>query len=648
MSGGSSEVDALRARVSELEGRLAELESATGVLDAEFLSSLLNALPAFVVRVDADLRLRYINRLAEGYRMEDAIGRSMFEFIPAEFQEAARVSIGRALADGSVQHYQIRGQGGPNKLADYETIVAPVADAGGRSGVVLVAFDITEQAERQRALARSEERLRIAVEATGLGLWSWDLATNRTEWSERMCEIMGRNTPLGVADYKEAVHPEDREMIRAALRKIAGADENAWTAHRILRPDGETRWVIPCGRINTDDSGAVVHVVGGLLDVTPIRLLEQRLLQAERLESLGTLTAGVAHNFNNLLAVIRPTLDLLLDHVDRDGLPLLSEATVATDRATNVIRQLMVFAGTRRQLAGDSVDLGETVRSVVQLAQRLVAPEITLELDEVPEPLPVTTQVGEVEQVIINLITNARDALRSSRTRAPRIRVRVERTEHTPPTCAASVGGFARLVVEDNGPGVDPSIQPRIFDPFFTTKRPGEGTGLGLAISWSVARRLGGTLECVSNPHEGSSFVFYLPLDDRAEPRAATEPAPLPTARPLRLIVVDDDEAVVRAVTQALIHGGHEVLCASSVGACLALTETRPVSAILLDQSLPDGRGTNSVAALRERWAGAKIALFTGEDVNEHERKLVDVVLTKPLSMTQLLQALQTLAVSAR
>src|SRR5688572_16875487 len=160
----------------------------------------------------------------------------------------------------------------------------------------------------------SEARLRLAVEATGIGLWSLDVASGTLEWSPRMQEIMGRTKPLGDEEYLLAVHPEDQALARAVYERLRGGDDTAWMRHRIVRPDGEVRWVVPAGKIIRDASGKPSQIIGGYLDVTELHHLEERVRHAERMEALGTLTSGVAHNLNNLLAVIRPTLELATAH----------------------------------------------------------------------------------------------------------------------------------------------------------------------------------------------------------------------------------------------------------------------------------------------------------------------------------------------
>ncbi len=651
MGNDSEDISALRSKLEALQeenaglrSRLAQPRVAQGG-DSEFLQSLLRALPTFVVRIGPDLRISFINRLAVGFRTEDAVGRSVLDFISPEYHERVRSTVGKACRTGNVERYTVTGQGDHAGPAHYETIVAPVNEPGGERGAILVSFDTTAQVERERALIESEEQLRLAVDATGIGLWTIDLKTGRVWWNERTREIMGRDAPLPMDRYvPEAVHPEDREIVGGSMGKLQEGEDNAWTPHRIQRPDGEVRWIIPSGKVVRDAEGKAVRIVGGHLDVTSTHQLENRLREAEKMEALGTLTTGVAHNLNNLLAVIRPTLDLLEDYVRAQGRDLLTEAVRATDRASNVVRQLMTFAGKRRAARPQVVLLSKLVQEAVDLSRRSMPPNIQLYFASTLPQAMVRVDPSELSEVFANLLVNARDALLEAGTAGARIEVTVEGVR-TAPGVATAAGtavaspGLARVVVSDNGPGIEESVRRRVFDPFFTTKAPGKGTGLGLAISWSVARAAGGSMDCESSPGESTRFSVYLPLVAGApsqRPKLETE---RPGSGGLRVLLVDDNEQV-RAVTRRILMKGHHVVVeAATARAAVAAAEQQAFDVILLDQSLPDARGSQIVPELR-RLSGGKVLLFTGQDVDRGELREVDGLLSKPLRAKDLLDAL--------
>jgi PAS domain S-box-containing protein len=645
---GERDIQALREENAALRRRVAEYESRDFAADAEFLHSLLGALPAFVIRVDPELRIRFLNRYAAGFSPADALGKSMFEFLdPAQRLEHEQ-GVRAVLETGAPRRYQMRGMGDHGKLVDYETIMTPVTESDGRRGLLFVSFDVTEQAARQRALERSQASLGLAVEATGIGLWSWDAGSGKVEWSERMREIMGRAEPLDPDAYvRIAVHPDDRASVQSAMDKMQAGEASRWISHRIVREDGEVRWIIPCVSVKRDAAGNR-RLLGGNLDVTQIHALEERVRQAERMESLGTLTAGVAHNFNNLLAVIRASLDLIAAQLTDDARAAHADALHATDRAAEVVRQLMTFAGKRRTAESEQRALAELAGAAVRLCRRSFGVALPIDLELGPDLPLVSCEPAELEQVLVNLLVNARDALLEARPQEPKIRVRVDVVDQVPdappPGRGAPRRRFACVLVSDNGTGMAEAVQKRVFDPFFSTKGPGRGTGLGLAMSWAVVRALGGTIACDSLPGRGTTFRVYLPLADVQ--RAVHDATPLSelVGTPLSVLLVDDDEFVRRVIRRVLQHACHATIEAASATEALHIAARRPaIDVVLLDQSLPDMRGIQIVPALREALPGVKIYLFTGDDVPDDELCQVEGLLSKPLSAERLLGTLAAL-----
>jgi len=493
--------------------------------------------------------------------------------------------------------------------------------------------------------ADASEALRLAVEATGIGLWSVDVATGTLEWSPRMQEIMGRSEPLRDEEYLLAVHPEDQELARAVYDRLRGGDDTAWMRHRILRPDGEVRWVVPAGKIVRDASGNPVRIIGGYLDVTALHHLEERVRHAERMEALGTLTSGVAHNLNNLLAVIRPTLELASAHVSGEGSALLGDAMVAAKRATRVVRQLMAFAGRTHTTQSKIVLLAPLIQAALELSRRSLPAEIRLTFSAQASDVHVECDPDELSEVLLNLILNARDALLSAGTEEPRIDVEIAPQSAKRVGAAPDAPGHARVrvSVRDNGPGMPDHVKRRVFDPFFTTKGPTAGTGLGLAISWTVVRALGGSIECDSVPEQGSSFHLYLPISgpDVSEPEL--RPSLAPYVRPLSILLVDDDHFVRRVTRRALLRASHTVTEAATAKEALSIAEQDSYDIVLLDQWLPDSCGTDIIDEIRQRTAGAKIVLFTGQDIDESTTLAADALLSKPMGARELLDTLATL-----
>lgn len=637
--------EGLRKHLAEVSQELAELKRRQKAARREkaFLDGLLGAIPGFVARMDSELRLQYLNRLPKGIEYDQVLGQPAETFIAPEQWPATLATIERSRESGRVEHLEVIGTGAEGRPAHYRAVVTPIADGEGGTGFVLVSFDVSEEVNRQRELERSEAQLRLAVEATGIALYRADYQTGEIEWSERMKQLMGREEPLGGKAYVEQiVHPEDREAATASQLRLQRGDANPWLKHRIVRPDGTVRWVIPTGMVTRDDRGQPLHSIGGFLDVTETHALEGRLQQAARLEALGTLTGGVAHNLNNLLAVLRPTLDVLGDHVGDDGKPLLAEALDTTGRAAKVVRQLMKFARRREQSELRQVSLAMLVKDAVESCRPTLPDNVQLDLSKLADPVMAYCDPSELSEVVMNLIFNARDSLTSGGTANACIRVELVADAEAPSsTGVPSRHPYALLTVSDNGPGMTEAVRERIFDPFFTTKGP-RGLGLGLAMSWRAVSALGGVMLCESEPGQGARFQIYLPQNEAAEPQPDSMRADLEPTTHLSVLLVDDDASVRRATRRALSRGHHQVVEASTGAEALSRAHAE-LDAILLDHFLPDIPGTELVGRLREIALHAKIVIFSGEDLDEEQTPGVDAIWTKPLRAPDLLSKLSQL-----
>ena len=477
--------------------------------DAAFLRAVLEAVPAFILRLDPDRRINYINHLRPGVTLDEVLGRPATEYITADHHERFDAAVDQALHTGQHAPFDVQGVRGDKRLY-FEGLAIPIPHGDGRSGVCVVVNDVTQRVANNAALQASEEKLRVAVEATGIGLWSWDPATDSLEWSPRMLEITGQSAATGNEYTERLVHPDDRERIRSEFRTRPGPDGRL-PLHRIVRPDGEVRWLMPCGRHVTSDAGTVVRLRGGTLDVTAHRSIEERLRQSQKLDALGSLTAGVAHNFNNMLAVIVPALDLAARNSGGMHERIYLDAAQAARRATDLVRQLMMFAGQRRVAAPRPQDMAELALRAVSMCRSTFERHVRIETAIQQHIPPVVCDATAIEQVIVNIMINARDALTSRDHGTPCIKLDLASASPMQPESGLTSGPYVRLRVEDNGTGMSDQVKQRLFEPFFTTKEPGKGTGLGLATSYGIVRDHGGFIVFDSQLGRGTIADLFLP-----------------------------------------------------------------------------------------------------------------------------------------
>jgi PAS domain S-box-containing protein len=486
---------------------------------------------------------------------------------------------------------------------------------------------LRESAERARrknaeeALRQSEERFREM--AGRIEDVFWLAAPNGLDWlyvSPAYERIWGRTLVELHAQPEQwinAVAAEDREAVAQARAQLAEGREFR-IEYRLARPDGTIRWVDERGYPVRAADGTIKRTVGVAMDITQRKQLESHLAQSQKMEALGQLAGGVAHDFNNVLTVIVGYSRLLLD---QGGLPPemaepLTQIYTAGTRASNLTRQLLLFS--RKQPAERRVfDLNHAVGDMAKMLERLIGEHIALKLEPAAEPMAVEGDAGMIEQVLMNLAVNARDAMAGGGTLTIGVeKLAIERPEARRHP-AARAGEFACVSVCDTGCGIPPEILGRIFEPFFTTKGPARGTGLGLATVFGIVQQHQGWVEVESAVGAGTSFRVLLPAS-----AAVVAPAPRRAARPAvvnggsETVLLVEDEPTVREYAVAVLRGhGYRVLQAASGVEALETWKwhRERISLLFTDVVLPDGlSGVDLIARLREEKPMLRLVLTSG------------------------------------
>lgn len=476
--------------------------------------------------------------------------------------------------------------------------------------------DISERQQREAALRESEQLLSQALAAAHMGAWRWDAATNSTSWdsNERKLLGVGDTHPASLASLIELIVPEDRQKFTEAVDRCAKTGEIYKLEFRILRPDGHMRWLADHGEPEMDASGQLVGFRGVIRDITEERELEEQLRRAQRMESIGQLASGVAHDFNNLLMVIRGNTEYMLGHAAEGSVfHKNSEAILrAADRAAGITRQLLAFS--RKQVVQPRVvEFGNAVNETTNLVRSLLGPTIRLDVRLPAEPLRVLADSGQLEQVVLNLVLNARDAMPQGGT----ITVSVDRIPPGSDLLRRHIDrkdcDYILLTVRDTGIGMDEATRERIFEPFFTTKDIGKGTGLGLATVYGIVEQSSGWITVESSPGQGATFHVFLPESPAAEPVEApvVEGTLCGTET---LLVVDDEEAIRELATVFLGGQGYRVISASSGEEALDLIRRHsdPIHALITDALMPGMGGMTLAKRLRELLPAIKILFISG------------------------------------
>ncbi|MGK3996518.1 ATP-binding protein [Sorangium sp. So ce1024] len=402
-------------------------------------------------------------------------------------------------------------------------LIAPALVEGARDRGVCFVLDMTARRDAEGALRASEERLRLVVRATSDAFWDWDLSSGRVTGSERMRSFYGTggaDIEENAAWWFERVHPDDRDRVMNALRRaIEGKETTFELWYRCVLADGSYADVHDRGIVLRDGCGKAYRMLGAVSDVTERRQLETRLLLADRMASLGTLAAGVAHEINNPLAYMVANVDFARQELRARGaarvdalVSALDEAAEGGARVRHIVSGLKTFSRADDGALGP-VEIDRVIQLVLRMAQQQIRSKARLVLDLAPVP-PVHANEAQLGQVILNLLVNAAQALPDGDEAGNEIRV----------STAAAPQGRVRIEVRDTGPGIAPELRRRIFDPFFTTKPIGEGTGLGLAICHGIVASFGGEIGVESEVGHGACFRVLLPVwradAGGADPRA--------------------------------------------------------------------------------------------------------------------------------
>src|SRR5579859_73964 len=518
-----------------------------------------------------------------------------------------------------------------------------------------ILFDISERKATEVALRESEERLRLALEAAHLGMWEWDPESDAVFWDDRHCSLFGltpQASPATATKFIELVYPEDREWVRHAVREALRHDEAYGAEYRVRWPDGREHWLASAGRVLHRDGNSKARRMRGITyDVTDRRGLEEHLRRAQKMEAIGQLAGGVAHDFNNLLMVIRGHVELLLNRPGIDpGTARNAEAIQkASDRAAGITQQLLAFS--RKQvLQARVIEMRSVVSDIANLLRRLLGPMVEFRLQLPAEPLWVRADESQLEQVVLNLAINARDAMPTGGT----VTAIIDRVAGDSPHVRRRPGmpaiDYIRLRVIDTGTGMDAATQARIFEPFFTTKEFGKGTGLGLATVYGVVKQSDGWIWVDSMLGVGTTFEIFLPAVNEPEPESvAKEKIGIDAVGSETILIVDDEEGVREVATQYLSARGYRVLAAESATKALELAAAHagPIHVLVTDAVMPGMSGAALAKTLLGQRPETKVLFMSGysEDASllEDARARGEAFLQKPFGLDSLAERLREL-----
>jgi len=548
--------------------------------------------------VDREGRVQYVNTAAAG-RLgrppEEIAGKRLEELFPPAIAARFRDSVAQVFASGADRYAEEPARYGEREVW-IGTWLVPLESGGEVESVMGVSRDITDRVRAEQALRASEERYRLLFERNLAGVFRTSLDGRILECNDAFARIYGyANRGEIVARNASELYPTP-EARRLLIERLRERDTLLDFELQGRRRDGSLLWALVNASLLREGGEAGAFVIEGTaFDITDRKRLERQLRQAQKMEAIGQLAGGVAHDFNNLLGVIGGHTELALKRLGLED-PLrrhLDEIRQAGDRAAGLTRQLLAFS--RKQIVEPTLlDLNEVVRGLAGMLGRLIPEDIQLVTVLGAEPALVSADRGQVEQVMMNLVVNARDAM----PQGGRLAIETGHAALDEAYCreheGARPGPHVMLAVSDTGIGMDAETRSHVFEPFFTTKEPGKGTGLGLATVYGIVKQAGGSIWVYSEPGQGTTFKVYLPRAEEGAGLARPAAAPGETPRGTETILLVEDEETLRTLTREVLEAlGYTVLEARHGVEALELSEGRQgrIDLLLTDVVMPHMSG---------------------------------------------------------
>lgn len=588
-----------------------------------------------------------------GHTTAELLAKPFFEFVH-EDDRGNTVAAFQALLDGRrVIDFENRYRCADGSYRWLSWRSAPATDGN----IYAVARDVSENKATQNQLRVSEERFRQFADNAQDAFWIFDIGPERFTFVNPAFERIFGIEPARLYEdhslWSSAIFTDDRERVRAAFAdwRSSGAARPLSIQYRVNQPDGEIRHVEDCAFPIVDQHGSLYRIAGVATDVTERHVLEERLFQSQKMEAVGRLAGGVAHEFNNFLTSILGNLEFVQEAVatnaDRGAvLRDVERIDAVARRAASLTRQLLTLSS-RRVVQPTVFDLNRLVLDSEMVLSRLIPDNIELKSSVPDRPSYVLAGPPQIQQVIMNLVVNAKDAMPNG----GKLSLRVDHADVDAAMVARmpdlALGPYVRLTVSDTGCGMDEETVGRVFEPFYTTKPAGAGTGLGMAIVHGIVKQSRGAITVQSRVQQGSTFEIHLPLVQPAKPaQTASRDEGVLTGRET-ILVCEDDAEVRHLVCTVLERNGYQVHAADDPLAALLMARSLvQIDLLLTDVIMPTMSGVRLAERLKEHHDRTRVIYMSGYTADELDHHGVVeqsvALLEKPFSPAALLHRVRT------
>jgi PAS domain S-box-containing protein len=503
---------------------------------------------------------------------------------------------------------------------------------------------LTKKNKTEKSLRTSEKKLKEAQRITHFGSWEYDIKKDKLQWSDEVYRILGlnpKNTPPSYKTFISIVHPEDKSFVDEAYKDSIKNKTPYSIEHRICLNDGTIKHVRQHAEIYYDDTGKAVSSSGTIQDITELKDKEDQLRRTQKMDALGKLTGGIAHDYNNMMSVIIGYSELLLPQVKgkKKAIEYIQQILTASDRARTLTDKLMSFSRYKFSET-EIIDINKQIQAQQQLLEKTLTARIQLTLDLASDIWLTQLDSGDLNDAIINMSINASHAIEGNGTMTITTQ-NIYLNENKAEALELEAGDYILLSLEDSGSGMDSKTISQIFDPFFSTK--GErGTGLGLSQVYGFAKRSGGTIDVQSQLGHGSKFTFYFPRHHAESEKTTTInniSSPSISGGSETILVVDDESALCELSATILKTHGYQVLMANSAKQALELLKTEHINLLFSDIIMPKMNGYELAEIVKKKYPDVIIQFVSG--FNDIENLNIDIsdlnILQKPFTHNELL-----------
>ena len=614
---------------AKLDRKLVQVREADARLEVYVrrCEAILDTAPDAIISVDPDRRIQTWNRAAEalfGYGEAEIVGQPVDVLIPEDQRALAHAKMAEASPKGRVVPWETIRLTKDGRAVD---VAVHLRWLGASVGHVAVVTDISERRRVHARLKTLDDRFRRFLASSPTVLYSLAVRDGAfiPAWvSDNLDRVFGHTVDEALAPgwWSDHLHPDDRDGAVAATTQLL-AEGHVTHEYRFRARDGAYRTVLDELVLVRESNSSPAEVFGTWVDVTEVRHaaaerdgLRRQLEGAQRMEAIGRLAGGVAHDFNNVLTVVTAHAGFVAEEL-RAGDPMRADAEAILDaarHASGLTRQLLAFSR-RQPMQPRILDPNRVLRSMASMFRRLLGEDVALEVRLTDDIVPVEVDESQIEQVILNLVVNARDAMPTGGRLVVETGVREVAGSAVATLGVPAAGRYVQLSVSDTGVGMDEATRTRIFEPFFTTKEPGKGTGLGLATAYGVVTQSGGAISVDSHPGQGTRFDVLLPVVDKPISEAARGgPPPDASGRGETVLVVEDEPMVRRLAGRILRRSGYRVVEAANGGEALLVLEEQgeSVDLLLTDVVMPGMSGRVLAARVRRLLPDLKVIYTSG------------------------------------